>query len=510
MNADNILCGKRVATLTLGCKVNQYETEGMRELLGAAGCQFVAFEEKADIYLVNTCSVTNIAERKSRQMLHKAKKLNPESIVVAAGCYVQTVPQEVLEDLAVDLVVGNNHKKEIVEILSRYIDHKSAPSPMEIKQKAINPKVYDTQQLDKEGKKNEDMEPGAEQDNALQDALRKTQEDKMCWNPAEEHTEYENMHVTHMTEHVRAYVKIQDGCNQFCSYCIIPYVRGRIRSRQIEEIVTEVDALAKDGCKEIVLTGIHISSYGKDWKEETLRSSELNGETLLALIDELCKIEGILRIRLGSLEPRIMTEPFIKALAAYPKVCPHFHLSLQSACNATLQRMNRKYTVEDYQAVCDMLRAVYDRPAITTDVIVGFPGETEEEFEETLRNLENLNLYEIHVFKYSPRRGTVAEKMKDQVSPQEKNRRSDILLALTAKQKRMFEESFDGEEVEVLVEEKVASEYVNEAAGMKSGRGELLEQTDNVYVGQTERYMRLEFRHGGECLNRMVKVKLNE
>ena len=435
MNTDHILYGKRVATLTLGCKVNQYETEGMRELLEAAGCQFVAFEEKADIYLVNTCSVTNIAERKSRQMLHKAKKLNPEAIVVAAGCYVQTVPQEVIEDLAVDLVIGNNHKKEVAEILGNYYMSEN--------------KAY------------------------------------KCWNPTEEHTEYENMQVTHMTERVRTYVKIQDGCNQFCSYCIIPYVRGRIRSRQIPDIVTEVETLAKEGCKEIVLTGIHISSYGKDWNEASLRTSELDGTPLLALIDRLCRIEGIARIRLGSLEPRIMTASFIEALSSYVKVCPHFHLSLQSACNETLRRMNRKYTIEEYKECCDNLRQVYDRPAITTDVIVGFPGETEEEFAETVKNLEALQLYEIHVFKYSSRRGTVAEKLQGQVSSEEKSRRSDILLALTAKQKRAFEESFAGEEVEVLVEERKAGD---------------------VYVGHTERYVKAVIHHESECLNRIVRV----
>lgn len=448
MNTNTILHGKRVATLTLGCKVNQYETEGMRELLEAAGCQFVAFEEEADIYLVNTCSVTNIAERKSRQMLHKAKKRNPEAIVVAAGCYVQTVPQEVIDDLAVDLVIGNNHKKEIVEILDNY--YKS-------------------------------------EDRACE-----------CWNPTEEHTEYENMRVTHRTERVRAYVKIQDGCNQFCSYCIIPYVRGRIRSRQIPDVVTEVETLAEEGCKEIVLTGIHISSYGKDWDEASLHSSDLDGTQLIALIDRLCRIEGIARIRLGSLEPRIMTTSFMEALASYPKVCPHFHLSLQSACNETLRRMNRKYTIEEYKECCDRLRQVYDRPAITTDVIVGFPGETEEEFTETVKNLEALQLYEIHVFKYSSRRGTVAEKLDGQVSPEEKNRRSDILLALTARQKQAFEESFVGEEVEVLIEEENESDNPSEEKGLS-------------YVGHTERYIRIEIPERtfepGDWVNCIVKVK---
>jgi threonylcarbamoyladenosine tRNA methylthiotransferase MtaB len=438
---SRILQDKKIATLTLGCKVNQYETDGMRELLEAAGSQLVDFDEHADVYIINTCSVTNMAERKSRQMLHRAKHKNPEAVVVAVGCYVQTVPQEVLDDLAVDLVVGNNCKKDIVHILEDYF---------------------------------------GEAEHAV-------------WVPLDKETEYEELRISHMQEHTRAYVKIQDGCNQFCSYCIIPYVRGRIRSRRAEDVLEEVQKLADRGCKEVVLTGIHLSSYGKDWDTDVLHSSKLDGTALLQLIQKISRIEGILRIRLGSLEPRIITEEFVQGIREIEELCPHFHLSLQSACNDTLRRMNRKYTIEEYRESCDRLRQAYDRPAITTDVIVGFPGETEEEFQTTLQNLEALNLYEIHVFKYSKRRGTVAEGMPGQVPEQEKSRRSDILLELTARQKQAYEESFLGEEVRVLVEEE--SKTAEEASNLKL----------RTYVGHTERYMKVQLQSEEDIVNQVIK-----
>lgn len=435
---DSMLKEKRIATLTLGCKVNQYETDGMRELLEATGCELVEFQETADIYIVNTCSVTNIAERKSRQMLHRAKKQNPQSIVVAVGCYVQTVPQEVLEDLSVDLVVGNDCKKNIVGILEEFM---------------------------------------ADQKENLPDQTNTN----TVWLPIEDVKEYEGMQVTHMSEHTRAYIKIQDGCNQFCSYCIIPYVRGRIRSRQPEEIVNEVRRLAEQGCKEVVLTGIHLSSYGK----EKVDSRQNGNIGLINVIKMVQKIDGIYRIRLGSLEPRIITEEFVTELRTCSKVCPHFHLSLQSACNETLKRMNRKYTIEEYMESCRLLREAYDRPALTTDVIVGFPGETEEEFDTTCRNLEILGLYEIHVFKYSKRRGTLAETMPDQVPELEKNRRSNILLALTQKQKETYESSFRGESVQVLVEEALG---------------------DNRYIGHTERYIKVEVHAEQDVRNQILEM----
>lgn len=447
---------KRIATLTLGCKVNQYETDGMRELLEQTGAVFVDFEQEADIYLINTCSVTNMAERKSRQMLHRAKKCNPQAIVVAVGCYVQTMPEEVLKDLSVDLVVGNNRKKDIVAILEQFME------------RCV------------ERHTEEDAEHGSEQE---KEAAYNYQ-----WLDINQKQEYENLTITHMSEHTRAYIKIQDGCNQFCSYCIIPYVRGRIRSRKSEEIIQEVKKLAEAGCKEVVLTGIHLSSYGKDWKDDEVNSSRLDGTALLDLLQAISEIDGILRIRMGSLEPRIMTEEFVTGLKKLPKVCPHFHLSLQSACNETLKRMNRKYTIEEYMESCDRLRTAFDRPALTTDVIVGFPGETQEEFETTCRNLEQLNLYEMHIFKYSKRRGTVAEIMPNQVAEEEKNRRSDILLAMTAKQKQEYEDSFKGESLQVLIEERIE----------KDG--------ENWYVGHTERYMKVEVKAETDIRNQIVSV----
>ncbi len=418
-----MLKGKTVAPLTLGCKVNQYETDGMIELLKEAGMTAVSFEEKADVYLINTCSVTNMADKKSRQMVHRAKKLNPDAVVIAAGCYVQAAKDKLMEDDRISIIIGNNKKKDIVRILEDY----------------LQAGVTDEGMLDISAEK-----------------------------------EYEPLTINSTLEHTRAYVKIQDGCNQFCSYCIIPYVRGRIRSRDIASIIEEVERLALTGVKEIVLTGIHISSYGKDKENEV---------GLADVIDAISKIESIKRIRLGSLEPSIITDEFIDRIVDNEKVCPHFHLSLQSGCNTVLKRMNRKYTCEEYFEKCEMLRKAFDRPALTTDVIVGFPGETEEEFRETVDYLTKLNLYEMHIFKFSPRQGTVAAGMKDQVAPEIKNQRSDVLLALSERNKQAYEASFRGENLDVLVEEKVRREG-------KDG-----------YRGHTERYMDIFVEE--ECMHRI-------
>ena len=376
-----MLKGKTVAPLTLGCKVNQYETDGMIELLKEAGMTAVSFEEKADVYLINTCSVTNMADKKSRQMIHRAKKLNPDAVVIAAGCYVQAAKDKLMEDDRISIIIGNNKKKDIVQILEDY------------------------------------LEIGVTDEGMLDIAAEK---------------EYEPLTINSTLEHTRAYVKIQDGCNQFCSYCIIPYVRGRIRSRELASITEEVERLAQTGVKEIVLTGIHISSYGKDKENEV---------GLADVIDTISKIESIERIRLGSLEPGIITDTFIDRIVDNKKVCPHFHLSLQSGCNTVLKRMNRKYTCEEYFEKCEMLRKAFDRPALTTDVIVGFPGETDEEFQETVDYLTKLNLYEMHIFKFSPRQGTVAAGMRDQIGPEIKNQRSDVLLALSEKNKHAYEQT---------------------------------------------------------------------
>lgn len=424
-----MLKGKSVAATTLGCKVNQAETDSMLDMLSAAGADIVDFEEKADIYIVNTCSVTNIADKKSRQMLHRAKKRNPESIVIAAGCYVQSAKELLEQDESVDIVISNNKKKDITDIVNDYINVR----------------------------KNEGGDAPADG------------EKKEYFVDISKETEYEEMGGHVPVGHTRAYVKIQDGCNQFCSYCIIPYVRGRIRSRSEEAVIAEVTELAESGIKEVVLTGIHISSYGKDKNNEG---------ALIDLIDAISKIKGIKRIRLGSLEPGIITEDFVRRVSANKKVCPHFHLSLQSGCNTILKRMNRKYTREQYFEKCEMLREAYDAPALTTDVIVGFPGETDEEFEETVQYLTELNLYEMHIFKYSPRKGTVAAAMKDQVSPEVKNKRSDMLLELAERGKKAYEAKYEDAELEVLVEE-------------------VLHREDGTYLrGHTERYMDILIKAG--------------
>ncbi|MCQ2491985.1 MAG: tRNA (N(6)-L-threonylcarbamoyladenosine(37)-C(2))-methylthiotransferase MtaB [Lachnospiraceae bacterium] len=387
----------RVAFLTLGCKVNQYETDAMKENMEKAGAIITDFHDPADIYIINTCSVTNVADKKSRQMLHRAKRKNPDAVIAAAGCYVQSAAEELEKDELVDIIIGNNKKKEIVSIIARYLEeHKKTIDLIDIN-----------------------------------------------------HTdEFEEMGVSHIEGHTRAYIKVQDGCNQFCTYCIIPYARGRIRSRNMDEVLKEVTKLVDQGVKEFVLTGIHLSSYG----------AGIDGLDLLTLIKNIAAIKGVMRIRLGSLEPGIITDEFVSEIVKIKELCPHFHLSLQSACDATLKRMNRKYTIAEYMDKCSLLRKYYEHPAITTDVIVGFPGETEEEFEITRKNLESLNLYEIHVFKYSRRKGTIADQMPNQIPEQKKAARSNILLEMTKRQKKAFEEKMLFTTEEVLLEEMVEAD----------------------------------------------------
>ena len=423
--------GNKVALHNLGCKVNAYEIEAMQQLLEEAGYEIVPFEPGADIYVINTCTVTNIADRKSRQMLHKAKKMNPEAIVVATGCYVQTGGEKLEKDEAIDLVLGNNQKINIVEALAEYAENKPGHGSHVIK-------------------------------------INQTKE-------------YEELSIDHTAEHVRAYIKVQDGCNQFCTYCIIPYARGRVRSRNIESVLKEVRALAEKGYKEVVLTGIHLSSYGMEHREGgPVQGGNWDHGPLLDLIERIHRIPGLERIRLGSLEPRIITEEFAGALAGLAKFCPHFHLSLQSGCDATLKRMNRHYTTEDYLRRCGILRKWFDHPAITTDVIVGFPGETQEEFEITREFLKKVHFYEMHVFKYSKRAGTRAAVMPDQVPEQVKGRRSDVLLELEASMSREYREHFIGSSVWVLFEDMAEVEgrkyiightpqYVKAALAVKDG-----------------------------------------
>ena len=386
---------RKAALHNLGCKVNAYETEAMQQLLEEAGYEIVPFQEKADVYVINTCSVTNIADRKSRQMLHRAKKMNPDAVVVAAGCYVQAAGEELKKDAAIDVIIGNNRKKDLVPLLDEYFAGKHV-----------------------------------EEDSLID--IGKTRE-------------YEALHINKIADHTRAFIKIQDGCNQFCSYCIIPYTRGRVRSRKPEEIMEEIKGLVDKGYREVVLTGIHLSSYGLD----------LDGITLLDLMIKIDKIQGLERLRLGSLEPRIVTEEFTRTLAGLRTICPHFHLSLQSGCDATLKRMNRRYTTEEYEKGCQILRKYFDRPAITTDVIVGFPQETEEEFAQTIEFLKRIHFYEMHVFKYSRRAGTRAADMPGQLTENQKGPRSDVLLKLDQEMSLEYRKSFLGEEKEVLMEEKI-------------------------------------------------------
>ena len=385
---------KKAALHNLGCKVNAYETEAMQHLLEEAGYEIVPFTQKADVYVINTCSVTNMADRKSRQMLHKAKKNNPDSIVVATGCYVQTSEKEVLNDLSVDIVIGNDRKHDLVRLLEEY-------------------------SLDSVNDTVDDINDGKH--------------------------DFEELFIDQTKEHTRAFIKVQDGCNQFCSYCIIPYARGRVRSRRFENVIAEVERLAANGFKEVVLTGIHLSSYGVDFEEAT---------GLLELIQAVNAVKGIERIRLGSLEPKIVTEHFASELSKLDKICPHFHLSLQSGCDATLKRMNRKYTTKEYERGCELLRKYFVHPAITTDVIVGFPGETDEEFEQTKAYLEHIHFYEMHIFKYSKRKGTRAAVMPDQIDEQVKAARSEKLIALGHDMSKEFRKFYIGKNEEVLFEEK--------------------------------------------------------
>lgn len=415
---------KKVALHNLGCKVNAYEMDAMQEMLEGAGYEIVPFNEKADIYIINTCTVTNMADRKSRQMIHRAKKMNPKALVVAAGCYVQAQEESGEVDGCIDILIGNNRKKDLIRILDEHI------------QKSV---------ID----------------------INHTKE-------------YEEMHITKTAEHTRAYIKVQDGCNQFCTYCIIPFARGRVRSRAKDDVLREVTELAANGYQEVVLTGIHLSSYGVD----------LENETLLSLILAVHDVEGIQRIRLGSLEPRIITEEFAQTISKLPKICPHFHLSLQSGCNATLKRMNRRYTAEEYAEKCQLLRKYFVNPALTTDVIVGFPGETKEEFAESKAFVDRIDFYETHIFKYSKRQGTKAAVMEHQIPEQIKTLRSNELLELDAKKRAAYEKLFEGKEVEVLFEE---STEIN---------GQIFQ------VGHTKEYVKVALQTEQNLQNQLAKVRI--
>ena len=418
---------KKAALHNLGCKVNAYETEAMQELLVRNGYEIVPFQEKADIYIINTCTVTNMADRKSRQMLHRARKQNPEALVVACGCYVQAKEGE--QEECVDVVIGNNRKKDLIEILEGFESGK----------KRLEKEILDINHTN----------------------------------------EYEELHLEQTAEHTRAYVKVQDGCNQFCTYCIIPYVRGRFRSRARDSVLGEIQKLADNGYKEAVLTGIHLSSYGID-----------TNDSLLGLILAVHEIPGIQRIRLGSLEPRIITQEFVETLAELPKICPHFHLSLQSGCDDTLKRMNRRYTSEEYYEKCMLLRKYFTRPALTTDVIVGFPGETQEEFAQSKAFIDKVNFYETHVFKYSKREGTKAAAMKDQIPEEIKACRSNELLSLSRRKQEAYEDALLGTVQEVLMEE------------------EILVEGERYLTGHTREYVKVGQKLGENRINELVNVEI--
>ena len=479
---------KSVALHNLGCKVNAYELEAIGQKLQEKGYQIVPFDDIADIYIVNTCTVTNIADRKSRQMLHRAKRRNPDAVVVALGCYVQTGKEEALLDGSIDLAVGNNRKKELPELLEEFLRKRDVLR---------------------------EMEAGGSEKDGLVDQKTLNRRSLIDIDREQEYEEMLSEGGADMKpsgEHTRSYIKIQDGCNQFCSYCIIPFARGRVRSRRPEDVLQEVRRLAAGGCREVVLTGIHISSYGMDFIQKTdgdylesgsdLRQTAQKRQYLLNLVREIAGTEGIERVRLGSLEPRIITREFAEGLAALPQVCPHFHLSLQSGCDATLKRMNRHYTAEEYYEKVRLLREVFENPAITTDVIVGFPGETEEEFETTAAFLEKVHFFEMHVFKYSVRKGTVAASMKDQVPEQVKNERSARLIEMEQRLSREYRAQYIGKEITVLTEDcaQLAEEswrlghtqtYVKAAVpAALAGRNELI--TGCVTGFLTDEILRLE------------------
>ncbi len=434
---EDILKNVKTAILTLGCKVNTCESDAMAKALKNAGAQVVDFDEKADIYIVNTCSVTNIADRKSRQMLHRAKKLNPDAKVVACGCYVQALTKEEQETLGVDAIVGNNRKGTIVETCAKLLQN----SDLE----------FNITEIGKE-------------------------------------TDFEDMESPESDSHTRAFIKIQDGCNQFCTYCIIPYVRGRIRSREPQSVLKEVDVLVEKGFKEVVLNGIHLSSYEAYDKK--------GGDALLQLIEEIAEKPGVERIRLGSLEPRVVTADFADRISRISKLCPQFHLSLQSGSDTVLIRMNRKYDTAEYRKGVAELRRVYGDPAITTDIIVGFPQETEEEFLETMTFAREIAFSKIHVFRYSRRRGTVADKMPGQIQESIKEERSKKLMALEEDMGFSYADSFTGKEVTVLTEE------------------ELVIDGKKYMTGLTDRYVRVavagEDIHENQLLKVVPKYRKND
>lgn len=427
---------KKVAFHTLGCKVNIYETEAMQELMQKAGYSIVDFDDKADIYVVNTCSVTNMADRKSRQMLHKAKKDNPDAVIVAVGCYVQAAAKSIKQDEKIDIIIGNNMKNKIADIINDYYEHQD-PNTVDIS----GDFVLDISKI----------------------------------------KEYEEFRVLKHKEHTRAFIKIQDGCNQFCSYCIIPYTRGRVRSRSIEEIEKEVRDLVNVGYKEVILTGIHISSYGLDFEDRI---------QLIELVEKVAEIEGVKRLRISSLEPRIITEEFVERLAKLDNFCPHFHLSLQSGSDNTLKAMSRRYDASEFKEGVRLIRKYFDMPALTTDIIAGFPGETEDDFTESLEYIRDIGFFELHVFPYSKREGTKAASMEETLSNKDKTRRVNLLLSMQEPIRRKFLEEKIGKEVEVLIE----SEFEHE--------------NKRYVLGHSKEYIKVALPYIEKARNMIIPAKL--
>ena len=443
---------KKVAFHNLGCKVNSYELEFVQQRFTENDFRIVPFDQKADIYVVNTCTVTNIADRKSRQMLHRAKTLNPDAIVVAMGCYVETSKDEARKDLGIDVLIGNSDKGHAYEKIVEFLNNKDSNN---------------------------------------------TEDKHLLVNDINETKEYDEFKLSFTTEHTRVHVKIQDGCNQFCSYCAIPLARGRVRSRKIEDIVSEIEGLCRNNYKEFVLTGIHLSSYGMEnyniemSNENPVGYSEYENAKLIDAIEAVAKIKGVKRIRLGSLEPRIITEDFLKRLVATGKICPHFHLSLQSGSDSVLKRMNRRYSTDEFLEKTKLIREYFIHAGITTDVIAGFPGETNEEFTETREYMNKVDFYEAHIFKYSRRRGTLADKMDNQLTDKEKSVRSEILIKDANERSRKFREYYIGKRAEVLFEEIIimggedyltgyTREYVKVA--LKSGDEKLINEIRDVRI----------------------------
>ena len=427
----------KVAFCTLGCKVNQYETNGMMQKFMDKGYEIVDFDEKADIYIINTCTVTNMSDRKSRQMLRQAKKINKDALVVACGCYVQVAKDEVKAIKEIDLVLGTNEKKDIVSYIEDYLDNKKIDGNYENKIVA---------------------------ENSITDDVMKN-------------LVYDDFGDVTFTEKTRAVIKVQDGCDRYCTYCLIPYARGRIRSRKPESVISEVTKIAQNGIKEVVITGIHVASYGRDFESKY---------ELIDLLEEINKVPGIERVRLGSIEPLLISEEFMERFSKLDKMCHHFHLSLQSGCDETLKRMNRRYSCAEFKEIVDRIRKYFSDSILTTDVIVGFPGETDEEFNKTVEFLRNIKFYKMHIFKYSPRRGTVAEKMKDQVSSEIKDERSKVLLEMSDENEKDYQKSYLGKTVKVLFEEK----------------------DGDFYKGHTSNYIMVKAKSKDDLSGKILDVKL--